>query len=159
MRNFVYVMTHHDDPNKDGLWGCCDCTGEKRGWNYYAVIGVGGVKTKPAEMTGKLIWIGKSPTKTYVKGKRGPEVTFKDFCDCGIYGPKMYSVARRLWEKIKKAPRGFMYPTSEKQVNRLLKLAKESSANARHDTTNHLSEGTDLCKDSPKDQRRPRKQC
>src|SRR5438270_1786391 len=110
MKVFVYVMTHLVDPDKHGLWGCCNCMGQKRSWNYDAVIGVGGVAVKDHRFRGKVIWIGIRPHKTPVRigGKRRHKVTFDYFLDFRPEGRKIREIPSGLAQHKKKAPRGFM---------------------------------------------------
>jgi hypothetical protein len=164
MKIFVYVMTHLGDPDEHGCWGCHDCMGEKRAWDYEAVIGVGGVEAKAHGFGGKLKWIGIGPYKRPV-GKRGPEVTFDHFCDdFGTGRRELLEMAPKIAEKIRKAPRGFMNLTRDEQgdAEKLLKLAKKappSAARAKHGAADEQTGAKGSCLRSAKDQRRPRKRC
>lgn len=126
MRIFVYVMTHPGDPNEQGCWGCADCMGQKRGWDYEAVIGVGGVGAEKYGFGGKVKWIGITPTYTDV-GLKGPEVTFKHF---RYFKKDAPSIPPRLAARIKRAPRGFMSltTTEQKQAEELLEMVKRAPA-------------------------------
>jgi hypothetical protein len=42
MNTLVYKRTHTGDPDESGIFGIHDCMGQVRGWNFGAVIGVGG---------------------------------------------------------------------------------------------------------------------
>jgi hypothetical protein len=125
MRVFVYVMTHPGDPDQNGVWGCNDCMGEKRGWNYDAVIGVGGVQFKG--FSGKVKWIGIGPQKHASSDKRGPEVTFDYFCDDAVIESQI--IPEVLARRIRKAPRGFMRLTEEESraAKKILGLANTST--------------------------------
>ena len=89
MRILVYKRTHDADPDQDGYFGAYDCMGCVRNLQYDAVIGVGGVGPEAIAngISGKINWIGIGPHKSFVQGKRGPEVTFDHFLDFGKNGP------------------------------------------------------------------------
>lgn len=125
MRIFVYVMTHLGDPNEQGCWGCEDCMGEKRGWDFDAVIGVGGVGAEKYGFSDQVKWIGIMPTYTDV-GKKGPEVTFKHF---RYFKKNAPSIPPRLAARIKRAPRGLMNltATEQKQAEKLLEMAMHAA--------------------------------
>jgi hypothetical protein len=149
MRIFVYVMTHLGDPDQHGCWGCHNCMGEKRSWDYEAVIGVGGVGAKADGFSGKLKWIGRGPHKRTV-GKRGPKVTFDHFLDFGTEGPEIRKMAPKLAEKLKKAPRGFINLSTDEQAEaeKLLELAMKSppsSALAKRGAAYDQIGAKDLC--------------
>ncbi len=156
---FVYVMTHLGDPNKHGCWGCCNCMGKKRSYNYEAVIGVGGVGATADEFAGQLKWIGIGPDKRPVASER-PKVTFDHFLDFDTEDPDIpdiREVAPMLAARIKKAPRGFMNLTSGQQAEaeKLLELAKKappSLARAKRGAGHDQIDGKDLCSRSPRDQ-------
>jgi hypothetical protein len=121
MRVFVYVMTHLGDPNEQGCWGCSDCMGEKRGWSYDAVIGVGGVQAEEFGFRGRVKWIGITPTRSEVS-KNGPEVTFQHF---RYFKENLPNIPPRLAARIKRAPRGFMSltPAEQREAKKLLEMA------------------------------------
>lgn len=78
----IYKRTHTDDPDKKGIFGeNGDCMGKIRGYNYDAVIGIGGKSPwKGCEgIAYKINWIGINPIKTKGPGG-GPLVTFSKFC-------------------------------------------------------------------------------
>ena len=65
---FIYKRTHTGDPDKNGCFGIEDCMGEKRSWEYDAVIGIGG-RGAEAESYGidrKVNWIGIGRIKSHV---------------------------------------------------------------------------------------------
>jgi hypothetical protein len=98
--------------------------GEKRGWDYEAVIGVGGVGAVRYGFGGKVKWIGICPTYTDV-GKKGPEVTFKHFRYFKTNSP---SIPSKLAARIKRSPRGFMSltPTEQMQAEELVEMARRA---------------------------------
>jgi hypothetical protein len=165
MKNiFVYVMTHPGDPDERGCWGCEDCMGMKRWYEYDAVIGVGGLGASAHGFAGQLKWIGIGPHKTDV-GERGPEVTFDHFWyDSGTEMLEVHEMAPKLAEHIRRAPRGFMNLTRDEHAEgeKLLELAKKappSSARGKHSAGYDQVNGKDLSSRSPKDHQRPRKRC
>jgi hypothetical protein len=115
MRIFVYLMTHSDDPSEDGQWGCCDCMGQKRGWNYDAVIGIGGLGAHKHVFCGKVKWVGITPHKNRAPSKSGPNVTFEFFHDFETDGLIVREVAPKLAARVKKSRRGFMNLTVKQQ--------------------------------------------
>jgi hypothetical protein len=98
MRVLVYKRTHSGDPNADGCFGVYDCLGAVRDRDYDAVIGVGGIgpQARANGIAGKVTWIGIGPHKSYVRGKRGPVVTFDHFLYRGTEGPSFRKLARWL---------------------------------------------------------------
>jgi hypothetical protein len=166
MKIFVYVMTHLGDPDEHGCWGCENCMGQKRSWDYQAVIGVGGVSAKVCGFGGKLKWIGIGPHKTpvQVKGKLRHIVTFDHFRDFGIKGREVHEMAPKLAAKIRNAPRGFMTLTRGEQADaeKLLELAKKeppSLARAKRGGAYDQIHPKDLCSRSPKVQLRSHQRC
>ena len=98
MRILVYKRTHNGDPDSYGCFGAYDCMGTVRNREFDAVIGVGGVGPE-AQANGiaeQINWIGIGPLKNYVRGKRGPEVTFDHFLDYGTDGPSFRELAPAL---------------------------------------------------------------
>lgn len=102
MRILVYKRTHDGDPDQAGCFGACDCMGTVRNWQYDAVIGVGGVGSEPIAngIAGKINWIGIGPHKTFVNGKRGPEVRFDHFLNFGKAGPAFTKLAPALAQRL-----------------------------------------------------------
>src|SRR5262245_44441374 len=84
IRVLVYKRTHTGDPDEKGVFGCCDCMGTVRRWEYDAVIGVGGQgnEAKKYKIDRKLTWIGIGAQKKESPeswGYAGPLVTFDHF--------------------------------------------------------------------------------
>lgn len=63
-RILVYKRTHNGDPNEAGKFGCNDCMGTVRDWDFDAVIGVGGISATAYKMDGKITWIGIRPLES-----------------------------------------------------------------------------------------------
>ncbi len=149
MRIFVYVMTHPDDPDRHGSWGCENCMGTKRSYCYDAVIGVGGVEAESYGFGHQLKWIGIGPHKTPVRwrGKPRHKVTFDHFCD---FKTGSREIPKKLAAHIKKAPRGFMNLTMGEllEAQKLLSLAMNSppsSVRAKRSANYEAVDGKDLC--------------
>ena len=98
MRTLVYKMTHtgYPDPNA-GVWGRTGCMGQVRGYDFDAVIGVGGTSAKDG-IAGKIVWIGIGPRKT--GNPRGPLVAFDRFRFYGSQGQMLHSVAPVLAKRV-----------------------------------------------------------
>ena len=48
MRTLIYKRTHSGDPDPEsGVFGNNDCMGRVKGWQYDAVIGIGGIGQEP----------------------------------------------------------------------------------------------------------------
>ena len=94
----TYKRTHVGDPSPDGVFGIADCMGIVRGYEYDAVIGIGGIgaEARRFRINGKITWIGISPEKRYVSGLRGPLVTFRQFIFFDSRGPPLHDFAPEL---------------------------------------------------------------
>jgi len=92
MRTLIYKRTHSGDPDpKTGVFGNNDCMGRNRGWDFGAVIGIGGMGPEPERkgIAGKLTWIGIGSHKIGEpnRSRRGPLLTFDHFWYRGDQGP------------------------------------------------------------------------
>jgi hypothetical protein len=98
MRVLVYKRTHNGDPDANGCFGAYDCMGTVRDRIYDAVIGVGGTgpEARSNGIDEQVNWVGIDPHKRYVRGKRGPEVTFDLFLYFGTDGPDFRALAPTL---------------------------------------------------------------
>lgn len=101
MKTLVYKRTHSGDPDEQGRFGVHDCMGGVRGWDYEAVIGVGGTGDEPRRwgIAEKLTWIGIGPHRA-PGTLRGPLVTFDHFLYYGPKGPRLADFAPALAEHI-----------------------------------------------------------
>ncbi len=70
--------------------------GRVRGYQYDAVIGIGGLSAEPwrHDLAGKVVWIGIGPYKTGDRLK--PLVTFDRFKFSGSKGPALHDEAPLL---------------------------------------------------------------
>lgn len=108
MRTLIYKRTHSGDPDPErGVFGNNDCMGTVKGWQYDAVIGIGGIGPEPTRngIAGKLTWVGIGPHKVFNNPNNpgSPRVTFDHFWYRGKRGPalgaKYPALARRMYEK------------------------------------------------------------
>jgi hypothetical protein len=110
MRILIYKRTHTGDPDASGLFGANGCMGRVRGFEYDAVIGIGGMSTsaRACAIHGRINWIGIGPEKDWGAAAmridpRGPQVRFKKFVLLEATGPFLHvaapMIARRLFEK------------------------------------------------------------
>jgi hypothetical protein len=140
MRTLVYKRTHHGDPDEQGVFGIHDCMGQVRGWNFEAVIGVGGLGPEPRShgLDGKVNWIGIGPHKRAVAEKRGPLVVFDHFVFYGSSGPDFETLApvlaERIYSKNVRVAMNGLSATEQAEVERILRRAKGAPA-SRGETT------------------------
>ncbi len=134
MATLVYKMTHSGDPDSDlGCWGVSDCMGQVRGYDFDAVIGIGGLSwwTDQTSRAGELIWIGLEP-QPILGGKRGPQLTFKHFRYFRVGELMLSEIAPKLNKAM--CRRRFMLHGFSKNENQdikdILKLAKRAKPSA-----------------------------
>lgn len=105
MRILTYKRTHTGDPDSAGQFGINDCMGRIRGWNFDAVIGVGGFGTEPKShgIEGRVNWVGLNPTWSPHPNYSGLIVTFEHFKLLESKGPMLHEIApllaRRMYER------------------------------------------------------------
>jgi len=149
-RILVYKRTHNGDPNENGEFGCNDCMGTVRDWDFDAVIGVGGISASRYKMDGKITWIGIHPLESEQQvaarmirrkqthpdrmvlsaGKKkistARVVTFEHFIafqECGYFPPSERSA--RMFVNAPDAPRLKTYaPTLAKKLLRNLRAPR-----------------------------------
>jgi hypothetical protein len=102
MRILTYKRTHTGDPNPEGIFGIADCMGKVRGYDYDAVIGVGGTGSEPHShgIDGKITWIGVHPKKHIRTGLRGPLITFERFVLFDANGPMLSALGPALAKRM-----------------------------------------------------------
>ena len=138
MRTLVYKRTHNGDPDEFGRFGIYDCMGQVRGYDFKAVIGIGGAGAEAAScgIDGQVNWVGIGPTRTPLRGARGPLVTFQHFvCWFDEPGPDLRRVAPNLARRMyaRHAPRyllGDFTSVETAEISRLLELAEAEPASA-----------------------------
>jgi hypothetical protein len=144
MRTLIYKRTHFGDPDPEsGVFGNNNCMGRVKGWQYDAVIGVGGIGPEPTRngIAGKLTWVGLGPHKAFnnPNDPGSPRVTFDHFWYLGESGPslevKYPALARRMYEKnvrvLMHTPRGpkeKFQVELETDINKILVLARRAPA-------------------------------
>ncbi len=133
MRILIYKRTHRGDPNRFGRFGVYGCMGAVRGFEYDAVIGVGGMGREPrlCGIAGRINWIGIGPKKIW-RGNascidsRGPQVKFEKFSLWESLGPLLHEeaplLARRLYEKKARYLLGGLTATEQREAEALLGL-------------------------------------
>jgi hypothetical protein len=141
MRILIYKRTHSGDPDPEsGVFGNNDCMGRVRGWQYDAVIGIGGIgpEARREGIAGKLTWVGIGPHKVFdnLWHPHNPRVTFDRFWYTGDRGPLLEmtypGLAYRMYQT---NVRVLMYSQSEasgrqsrldldRDINEILELAK-----------------------------------
>ena len=69
LKILIYKRTHLGDPDKYGCFGIRDWMAQVRGYDFEAVIGVGGTGSEPkyCKIDGKINWVGISPVKINYK--------------------------------------------------------------------------------------------
>jgi len=132
---WIYKRTHKGDPDKSGTFGCNNCMGTMRGYDYDSVIGVGGKNPwkRDEDIALKINWIGLGPTKKKETGKKGLQVTFKHF---GLYeekGPSLKVVAPKLFrymfqaKHVRSVKSQSLPDNIQKEITKVLRLAEKCS--------------------------------
>jgi hypothetical protein len=128
MRILVYKQTHLGDPNQRGEWR--HCTGKRRLWNYYAVIGIGGIGHEPKSwgIDRKVTWIGIGPAV------RRNIVRFEHFRNFGNNGPTLASVASGLAKRLfRKKYTRFFLADDDPEIQKLLECAEDAPPSRDYD--------------------------
>ncbi|OPY86689.1 MAG: hypothetical protein A4E71_01382 [Smithella sp. PtaU1.Bin162] len=135
-RVLIYKRTHEGDPDPAmGVFGNHCCMGTVRGWNYDAVIGVGGTRPWPQYqgIAEKLNWIGIGPRRS--GGVRRPKVAFDHFLYDGQKGPMLLDIAPTLAQRMyrKNARLLIATPSSSEwsDVKNILDLARTAPASGQ----------------------------
>lgn len=138
-RVLIYKRTHIDDPNSRGEFGCADCMGRVRGYEFDAVIGIGGHGWEPRShgIDGKITWVGVGPHKEpFMRiARRGPVVTFDRFALFNSKGPKLRDFAPALADYFFGVHRRYFFSQGltqeiQRDIARILELAPQSSSTA-----------------------------
>lgn len=136
MRILIYKRTHKGDPDKSGIFGVHGCMGGVRGFEYDAVIGVGGMGTEPRSygIHGRINWVGIGPQKDWGTSamqvdSRGPQVRFKEFALWEDKGPPLMweapMLARRLFEKKARYLLSSLSSEEQREAEAILKLVEK----------------------------------
>jgi hypothetical protein len=135
MATLVYKMTHKGDPDSNlGFWGVEDCMGQVRGYEFDAVIGIGGRSwwTNQTSRTGEIVWIGLGP-EIVAQGKRGPVLRFAHF----RYFQEGELMLRKIAPNLVKATQNCRFrlygftQIQEQEIAKICKLAKKAGASAQ----------------------------
>jgi hypothetical protein len=129
MRTLVYKMTHIGDPCEGtGVWGDRTCMGRVRGYEYDAVIGVGGTSAHDG-IARRLVWIGIGPR---IEGdRREPRVMFEHFLYKGKEGPVLKDKAPDLARHMYVGGARLLLNASEterREIENLLRMARTGRA-------------------------------
>jgi hypothetical protein len=134
MRTLVYKRTHVGDPNESGRFGCNECTGWVRTWDFDAVIGIGGIGQEPIDegIARRVTWIGINRHQVGKAADEFPIWAFEKFYLKDKKGPFLDEnglLAKRLFRK-KHPPRRLIIdsetsPEAE-EVDSLLWLARKA---------------------------------
>jgi hypothetical protein len=143
MRTLIYKRTHSGDPDPvAGVFGNHDCMGSVKGWDFDAVIGIGGIGPEPKRnrIAGKLTWIGIGPHKLFNNPNKpnNPRVTFDHYWYRGESGPQLEveypALAKRMYEKNVRVlvHKSVDDPSDsselDREIARILRLAKRSKS-------------------------------
>ncbi len=135
MKTLVYKRTHAGDPDANGCFGIEDCMGRVRGFDFDAVIGIGGVGRQPRsqKIDGKINWIGIGAKKKFTRKRRWPVVTFRHFA---LYEKKGKSIrdvapilARRLLSRNARVVKTFT-AREQREVRDILRMARSAPSSA-----------------------------
>lgn len=101
MRILTYKRTHVGDPDATGVFGVHDCMGQVRGYEFDAVIGVGGIGAEPRSygIDGKINWVGIKAKKIPKQG-HAPTVMFEHFVLEEQEGPLLRAMAPNLAQRM-----------------------------------------------------------
>jgi hypothetical protein len=140
MRTLIYKRTHVGDPDpQTGVFGNHDCMGSVRGWQFDAVIGIGGKGQEPQShgIAGKITWIGIDPQKFDDFSRpdsRGPQLWFRHFWYVGKDGPslekKYPALARRMYKKNVRVLINDLSSEERREVEKILRLARNAPPSA-----------------------------
>lgn len=104
MRILTYKRTHIGDPDEEGRFGINGCMGKVRGYNFEAVIGVGGIGAQPRScgIDCKINWVGITPKCSQHQDNGTLVLTFEHFILLESNGPLLHTIApnlaRRMYE-------------------------------------------------------------
>ena len=98
LNTLLYKRTHKGDPGTSGVFGSDDCMGRVRGFNFDAVIGVGGKIPDRGheEIAYKVNWVGIKP-RVIGRNGRGPLLKFEYFVRPEGAGPDLRKLAPGIY--------------------------------------------------------------
>ncbi len=139
MRTLIYKRTHEGDPHPHtGVFGNKDCMGSLRGWEFDAVIGVGGIKPWLGYegIARRLTWVGIGARKFLTRKPSHPLVMFDHFLYLGKDGQPLEEIApalaSRMYDKnVRQITSCSLTPEEQFDVERILALAINSPPSRR----------------------------
>lgn len=105
--------------------------GRVRGYEYEAVIGIGGVSAEVG-IVGKIVWIGIGPKRR--GDPQAPELTFDKFLFFDTDGPAVDRLAPALAGHLYEGRARYLLnlsPTEQREAGRLLAMAPSPSGKSR----------------------------
>lgn len=112
--------------------------GQVRGYDFDAVIGVGGIGNEPRRLgiSERVNWIGVGARQRYAKGVTHPLITFDHFALYEEQGVKLSKIASSLAERLysRDAPRFLLVESSDpehREIMRVLKLVESARPSAQ----------------------------
>ena len=146
VRTLIYKRTHSGDPNPHaGVFGNHNYMGQVRGWQFDAVIGVGGTGKEPQEngIAGLLTWIGIGANKT--GDLRRPHVKFDHFLYFGERGRPLLEIAPRLADhvygkRVRVMTSSSMSEAELAEVDAILRLARDAPPSGHSKRTKRPAE-------------------
>lgn len=154
MRILIYKRTHKGDPDERGIFGCQDCMGRIRDWEYDAVIGIGGKSTQKghAGISYKVNWVGIGPKRRSCNG-RAHQIVFDHFElyeDAGDDIRENYPKLSKYMYESRKRFSLFSDLQSEvwEDIKKILAHVKNNSLSLLHDASEDSEDGS-YCPDSP----------
>jgi hypothetical protein len=152
MRVLVYKRTHTGDPDPEtGTFGCNGCMGGVRGWDFEAVIGIGGIGAEPLsyDIAGKVTWIGIGPHHIDVGDNHGPGVQFEHFVLDDTKGKNFRKLApklsKRMYDDGIRVVLHDLNDAERAEVAGILKLAKNAPPSPGLKATSRGSRSVSKC--------------
>ncbi len=152
MRVLVYKRTHTGDPDETGTFGCNGCMGSVRGWDFDAVIGVGGIGAEPESygIARKVTWIGIGPHHVPVWDDRGPGVQFDHFILYDASGQDFRKLAPELAKRMYEGGVRFVLhdlsDAEQAEVTKIVAKAKNAPPSPGLPITKSLKNSITRCK-------------
>lgn len=135
-RVLIYKRNHTGDPDRNGTFGCHDCMGKIRGYQYDAVIGIG--VSKPwagyEGIADRITWVGVGPRRVGNQKARGaPLIRFERWRVFDARGKDFKRFAPRLSAYFYEKHRRYFFSERlsddiQRDIARILKLATPQKA-------------------------------
>jgi len=135
-RVLVYKRNHTGDPDSTGTFGCGDCMGKIRGYQYDAVIGIGVSQPWPGfeGIADRITWVGVGPRRVGTHKARGaPLIRFETWRVFDSSGKDFKRFAPQLAAYFYKKHRRYFFSDGlsddiQQDIARILGLAAERKA-------------------------------